>query len=278
MAEPFVVALIQFPGSNCETETARALRTVGCDVKVVRWNEPASMLDGCDAYVIGGGFSYEDRIRAGVIAAKEPLLDAVARKAEEGKPILGICNGAQVVMEAGLVPGLHPGQVEMALATNLMKREGRVVRCGHHCHWINLRYEADPGRTPFTRGIGKGQVLPMTISHGEGRFTCRDENVWRELEANNQIIWRYCDDDGTLQDDFPVNPNGSWTGVAGICNPQGNVLAMMPHPERAFFMRQIPAAWGTEWGEKRRAAFGDRALMEEGGPGRILFESLAAAR
>jgi len=276
MADSALVCLVQFPGSNCESETARALRIVGCDVKIVRWNEPSSSLDGCDAYVVGGGFSYEDRVRAGVIAAKEPLMDAVAQKAAEGKPILGICNGAQVLIEAGLVPGLHPGEVEMALATNLMRRDGRVVRRGHHCHWVNVRYEADDARTPFTYGIAKGQVLPITISHGEGRFACRDESVWRELEKNNQIIWRYCDDRGVVHDDFPINPNGSWGSVAGICNPEGNVMAMMPHPERAFFIRQIPSAWGTQWGEKRRSAYGDRTAMEAAGPGRMLFESLAA--
>ncbi|MFH1742398.1 MAG: phosphoribosylformylglycinamidine synthase I [bacterium] len=276
MTHNLQVALIQFPGSNCESETARALRTVGCAVDVVRWNQPASSLTGYDAYVIGGGFSYEDRVRAGVIAAKEPMMEVVAEEAARGKPILGICNGAQILLETGLVPGLHPGKVEMALATNLMRRDGRVVRHGHHCHWINLRHESREGRTPFTQGIAAKQVLPMTISHGEGRFTCRDESVWRTLEENDQIVWRYSDDDGDLHDDFPINPNGSWGSVAGICNVEGNVLAMMPHPERAFFIRQIPSAWGTEWGNKRRTAVGDRQAMEAPGPGRILFESLAA--
>jgi len=277
MIDTIHVALIQFPGSNCESETARAFRQCGCAVTMIRWNQPASALAGYDAYVIGGGFSYEDRVRAGVIAAKEPLMETLAEEAAGGKPILGICNGAQVLIEAGLVPGLHPGQVEMALATNLMKREGRVVRRGHHCHWINLRHESRPGRTPFTRGIDRHRVLPMTISHGEGRFVCRDESVWRTLEQNDQIVWRYCDDDGHLHDDFPINPNGSWGSVAGICNVEGNVLAMMPHPERAFYLRQIPSAWGTAWGEQRRAAGGDRAALESPGPGRLLFRSLAGS-
>jgi phosphoribosylformylglycinamidine synthase len=229
---------------------------------------------GYDVYVIGGGFSYEDRVRAGVIAAKEPMMEMIAEAAARGKPILGICNGAQILLEAGLVPGLHPGEVEMALATNLMRCGNRVVRRGHHCHWVNLRHESRQGRTPFTRGLTTGQVLPMTISHSEGRFTCRDENVWRALEQNDQIVWRYCDDYGHLHDDFPVNPNGSWQSIAGICNVEGNVLAMMPHPERAFYIRQIPSTWGTEWGERRRAAAGDRQAMEGQGPGRALFESL----
>lgn len=275
MSNVLKVALIQFPGSNCEAETARALSKVGCEVTIVRWNRPASVLTGYDAYVIGGGFSYEDRVRAGVIAAKEPMMEMIAEAAAEGKPILGICNGAQILLEAGLVPGLHPGAVEMALATNLMRRGNRVVRRGHHCHWVNLRHESPPDRTPFTQGIETSRILPMTISHGEGRFTCRDENLWHELEKNDQIVWRYCDDHGNLADDFPINPNGSWRSVAGICNVEGNVLAMMPHPERAFYVRQVPSAWGTEWGERRRTATHDRQAMEAPGPGRAVFESLA---
>ncbi len=268
------VAVLQFPGSNCESETARALRIVGLQAEVFRWNRPAEQLHEYAAYVVPGGFSYEDRVRAGVIAAKEPLMDALALEAENGKPILGICNGAQVLLECGLLPGLHPGRVEMALAHNYMTRNGHVVRRGHQCGWVNLRCEVNPERTPFTRTMQKAMLIPITISHGEGRFISNDPEILNALEEKNLVLWRYCDENGATQTDFPVNPNGSYTGIAGICNPEGNVVALMPHPERAFFLRQVPSMWPGEWGEKRRHLADGQYAWEEPGPGYSFFQSL----
>ncbi len=238
-------------------------------------NRPAEELKPFAGYLLPGGFSYEDRVRAGVIAAKEPLLEELVIQAESGKPILGICNGAQILLETGLLPGIHPGRVEMALATNYMTHGGEVVRRGHHCGWINLRCESDPDRTPFTRCASKGDILPMTVSHGEGRFTSNDQDILKKLEDGGQILWRYCDDDGNCEEGLPVNPNGAYANLAGICNPQGNVAALMPHPERAFFVRQVPSSWYGPWGEKRRAAAGSIEEMNEPGPGCALFQSLA---
>jgi phosphoribosylformylglycinamidine synthase subunit PurQ / glutaminase len=269
------VAVLQFPGSNCETETARALRIVGLAPEVFRWNKPAEALHDFDAYIIPGGFSYQDRVRAGVIAAKEPLLDTLAQEAENGKPILGICNGAQILLETGLLPGFHPGKVEMALAHNYMTNHNKVVRRGHHCGWVNLKCNTKPDRTPFTRKSQLGEMVPITVSHGEGRFTSNDQTVLQSLEKENLIVWQYCDNDGNLEAGLPTNPNGSYANIAGICNPRGNVVALMPHPERAFFLRQVPSNWKGTWGQKRRQIQEHPTLWDAPGPGFAWFLSLA---
>lgn len=269
------IAILQFPGMNCETETKRAVESVDLDANVIRWNQPAEQLRFFDAFLLPGGFSYEDRVRAGVVASKEPLFDVLAEQAEQGKPILGICNGAQILLESGLLPGLHPGRIEMALAHNYITHEDKVVRRGHHCGWVNLRVEVEPDRTPFTRKLRSGQIFPITVSHGEGRFTSANTETIVALQERNQILWRYCNDEGQIEPGLPVNPNGSELNIAGICNPAGNVVALMPHPERSFFLRQVPSAWFGEWGERRRLACGEPLAWNSPGPGRAIFESLA---
>ncbi|MEM3400298.1 MAG: phosphoribosylformylglycinamidine synthase I [Candidatus Micrarchaeia archaeon] len=251
-------AVIQYPGSNCEYETARALREVGIYAEIFRWNRSVDELDEFDAYVIGGGFSYQDRVRAGVIAAKEPIMGKVMEEAEKGKPVLGICNGAQVLVESGMIPGNNFGEVEMALATNIMKRKGRIVRRGYYCDWVYLLSSSKKARCAFNLGIEKGEILPMPMAHAEGRFTTTKKGLLDELIANDQIVFRYSNEDGDVIDEFPVNPNGSLSNIAAVCNPKGNVMAIMPHPERAFHPWQTPY------------------FVEKKGMGRKLFESLAA--
>lgn len=270
------VALIQFPGSNCESETVRALEAAGLSVATVRWNESPDRLEAFEAYVIGGGFSYEDRIRAGVIAAKEPLLETMCRRASEGAPVLGICNGAQILLETGLIPGFHPGEVQMALAPNRMAVGDTIVRRGHNCVWVELRYEAKVGRTPFTAELQTGDHVPMTISHSEGRFVCKSEETLRRLEENDQVVYRYVGPTGEPSEFFPDNPNGSWSSVAGLCNPEGNVVALMPHPERASFLHQVPSHWPGPWGDRKRDASGAWEAFSGAGPGLTMFRSLAA--
>lgn len=270
------LAVIQFPGSNCENETLRALDEAGLEADVFRWNRPAQQLHEYDGYIVPGGFSYEDRIRAGVVAAKEPLMDQLGLEAEAGKPILGICNGAQVLLETGLVPGWNPGQVDMALAPNYITSNERVVRRGHHCGWVNMKCEVNPERTPFTNTLTRGEILPITVSHGEGRFTSNHPDLLQKLEAGNQIVWRYCDEAGETPAGLPANPNGSLGNIAGLCNPKGNVLALMPHPERAFYLRQVPTMWPGPWG-KRRCELGQSESLSEYGPGFALFQSIYKA-
>ncbi|MCE5218429.1 phosphoribosylformylglycinamidine synthase subunit PurQ, partial [bacterium] len=152
------VALIQFPGSNCEWESKRAAEVAGMACDVFRWNRDPDILADYDGYIIGGGFSYQDRVRSGAIAAKEPIVKRVFSEVmDKGKPCLGICNGAQVLVEAGLIPGIQPGKVEMALAPNFHDPEGRIA--GFCCRWLYLRHSSS--RCKLTSAMEPGLVWPV---------------------------------------------------------------------------------------------------------------------
>lgn len=270
------VALIQFPGSNCEWESKLAAETAGIACDVFRWNRPPAELTDYDGYIIGGGFSYQDRVRSGAIAAKEPIVKTVFDQVtDHGKPIIGICNGAQVLVESGLVPGLTPGKVEMALAPNMPDPSGRIAQfC---CRWVYLKLACAPERCAFTGKYQPGEVIPIPIAHGEGRFTTRDEDVIAAIKANDQIAFQYCDAEGNVDASREVCPNGALANIAALCNPEGNVMAIMPHPERASFLRQIPGDVAGEWGEKKLAAHGDLGALNGAGPGRAVFVAMLEA-
>lgn len=251
------VAVILFPGTNCEEETARSCISVGMEADILRWNTKED-LESYDGFILPGGWSYEDRVRAGVVASKDRIMEKIREEAEGGKPVLGICNGAQVLIETGIIPGLNPGEVQMALAPNI-----NPLVSGYYCTWIFIKNSVESSRCVFTKSLNRDEFMPIPIAHAEGRFTTKDKGVLGKLIENNQVVFRYCDKNGEIADEFPINPNGSVYNIAGICNPKGNVLAIMPHPERCSWNRQLPGFEGKTFQE-----------MSAAGPGRRLFQSM----
>ncbi|MBT5781739.1 MAG: phosphoribosylformylglycinamidine synthase I [Candidatus Marinimicrobia bacterium] len=225
------IAIIQFPGSNTERETIMACERVGLEPTEFLWNEDAEGLKPYQGYIIVGGFSYEDRSRSGVIASLEPIITQIKVEAENGKPVLGICNGAQILVESGLVPGFEKQELGVALTDNKRIKNDQVIGVGYYNAWVNLKMNIEPNRSAFTRHLSLGEHIHIPIAHGEGRFIMSDE-LLKELIDNEQAVYQYCDKNGTIVNEFPTNPNGSIYNIAALCNKEGNIMAMMPHPER----------------------------------------------
>jgi phosphoribosylformylglycinamidine synthase I len=260
------VAVIQFPGVNCEAETVRALERVALEAVTFRWTRPASDLEDFQAYVLPGGFSWQDRVRAGALSAKDGLMQTLLEQVEgRGKPVLGICNGAQVLVEAGLVPGGRG--VELALARNRMPS-----RTGYLARWVCVRVEPSP--CVFTRTLAPGTVLPLPIGHAEGRFTSGTPGRVSALLERGQVPLRYATPDGALATAYPDDPNGSEEAAAAVCNAAGTVLALMPHPERALDLGQLGREVAGEWAERRQRACEAGTTAGAAGPGMALFEGL----
>ncbi len=204
-------AIIVFPGSNCDHDAHYAVTEVlGQEAELV-WHKDTD-LRGADVVVLPGGFSYGDYLRSGAIARFSPVMRRVAEFANSGGPVLGICNGFQVLLEAGLLPGG-------------MRRNQRLEFI---CEHVNLRVEQTD--TPFTQTASAGQVLRIPIAHGEGNYYAPPETI-AELEAHRRVIFRYTSPDGVVDEAW--NVNGSTSAIAGICNEARNVVGLMPHPERA---------------------------------------------
>lgn len=204
--------VIVFPGSNCDRDAYYALRDVLGYAVDFLWHDAACDLSDYGLVVVPGGFSYGDYLRPGAIARFARVMDSLRAYAERGGRVLGICNGFQILCEAGLLPG--------ALTRNI----GLKFRC------MPVHIRVENAATPFTRRYRQGEVLRLPIAHGDGRYVC-DEATLQQLRANGQIIFRYCSPTGAL--DAAYNPNGSVDHIAGVANAQFNVLGMMPHPERA---------------------------------------------
>jgi len=203
--------IVTFPGSNCDYDAFHAIVDGFDEDAVYLWHKSHD-LEGSDVVILPGGFSYGDYLRAGAIARFSPIMTEVIAHAKRGAPVLAVCNGFQIACEAGLLPG--------ALLRNASLR--------FECDWIRLRVEN--AETMFTEQIEPGIALRIPIAHGEGRYTAGDEELDR-LEGEGQVVFRYVDAAGEVN--LRANPNGSMRSIAGIVNGGGNVLGMMPHPERA---------------------------------------------
>lgn len=204
-------AVIVFPGSNCDTDCFHALRDVMKTPVEFVWHKERT-LPKADLVVLPGGFSYGDYLRTGAVARFSPAMEAVQKHAAEGRYVIGICNGFQILLEAGLLPGA------------MLRNKTLSFICKH----IWLRTENN--KTSFTNQLKPGQALQIPIAHGEGNYYC-DGDTLKKLQDRSQIVFRYSSEKGDVRDEF--NPNGSLDNIAGIINEKGNVLGMMPHPERA---------------------------------------------
>ena len=225
------IAVVQFPGSNCERESILAIQRAGMEPVEFLWNEPHAKLAECAGYIIVGGFSYEDRSRAGAIAALDPIMQVLKEQSKLGKPVLGICNGAQILVETGLVPGVENDKLSMALTDNKRIQAGKVLGTGFYNAWVNMRLSDEYQLNAFTRKLSARDILHIPVAHGEGRFVI-GPGLLHEMRTQGLHVFQYCDAQGNITDEFPINPNGSIDNIAAVSNKAGNVMAMMPHPER----------------------------------------------
>jgi len=255
------VGIIVFPGTNSEEETLRACQAVDVRAQLVPWNADLDEVRSFDAYVLPGGFAYEDRVRAGAIAAHDRVMSAVREGAAVGKPVLGICNGAQVLVESGLVPGIGGRtQPQAAFAKNAPLGKFRSTH-------VHVKLVVPPARCALTASLSPGAVFPAWASHGEGRLAAESATL-AQLEREGYVAFVYCNAKGETGD--RAVPNGSALGAAGLVNARGNVLAIMPHPERD--------AWTyNHLDESRERARGDAGAMLAASGGIALFEGLARA-
>ena len=223
------IAVIQFPGSNTELETVAAIKRGGMVPVPHLWNEPESNLRAYNGYIIVGGFSYEDRSRSGIIASLDPIMDTLKKEAVRGKPVLGICNGAQILVESGMVPGNNNFDTIVSLSENKRVKGGQVVGAGYYNAWCYMKSNKQ-SKSAFV-GQKNGGLLNVPLAHAEGRFVV-SERLKKAIEKENLAVYRYCNESGEVVNDFPTNPNGSIGNIAALGNVAGNVLAIMPHPER----------------------------------------------
>ena len=257
------VCVMRVGGTNCDAETQRAFQELGVKAETLHLNELAKRKNLMDysVLVIPGGFSYGDYVRSGVILAKTlsaKLGSELKAFVDENRPILGICNGFQVLVEEGLLPGFEGWSAypEASLASNIPQ--------GYNCRWVYLKQE-NKGNCIFTSKIPEGKILHIPVAHAEGRFLLPKEKEQRLLEKlyeNDMLVLRYCNKNGGYANgQYPTNPNGAFHDIAGICNKEGTVFGLMPHPERGLYWWQQP-----DWTKNKQ--------MPQYGDGKLIFDSL----
>lgn len=247
----YSICVLRAPGTNCDAETAMCIESLGVKAEVVhlkKFINGLKRLTEFDGLIIPGGFSFGDHVRAGALLGKilkERFGNDMKRFSDQGNPILGICNGFQALVECGLLPG---DDMDVALTRNLSSR--------FECRWVHLKTEKTG--CIYTKDLNKAVHMP--VAHGEGRFLANPDDLSR-LRRNRQIVFRYAFDKGKpASGSYPANPNGSADDIAGICNPSGTVMGLMPHPERAFYSFTSPC-WTRENGSSH-------------GSGNMIFKNL----
>lgn len=261
--EDIKVCVLRVGGTNCDGETQRAFAELGAQVEVIQVSDMIkrrNLLD-YDILVFPGGFSYGDYVRSGVIFARHlsaHLGKEITKFVDEGRPVLGICNGFQILVEYGLLPGFNgiSEYPEATLTTN--------EPAGFKCKWVYLKQE-NRGNCAFTTAIPQGKVIRLPIANGEGRLLFpkeKEDTLLKKLIEEDMLVFRYCTRDGENANcKYPANPNGSVYDIAGICNPEGNIFGLMPHPERAFYWWQQP-----DWTRQTQ--------MLRYGDGKLIFQSI----
>jgi phosphoribosylformylglycinamidine synthase subunit PurQ / glutaminase len=257
------VCVLRVGGTNCDAETQRAFQELGVKAETLQVSElikRRNLLD-YNILVLPGGFSFGDYVRSGVIFARH-LSAQLGREIEsfvdEGRPILGICNGFQILVEYGLLPGFDgiSAYPEATLSTN--------EPAGFKCKWGYLKQE-NRGKCAFTQAIPEGRTIRLPIAHGEGRLLFpkeKEKALLKKLIDEDMLVFRYCTKDGqTANGKYPANPNGSFYDIAGICNKEGNIFGLMPHPERAMYWWQEP-----DWTSQTK--------MRQFGDGKLIFQSI----
>jgi phosphoribosylformylglycinamidine synthase len=261
--EDIKVCVIRVGGTNCDEETKRAFQETGVHAETLHLSEILKRKNLLDYQVLvfPGGFSYGDYVRAGVILARRlsAKLDKELKAfVEENRPILGICNGFQILVEYGLLPGFKgvSAYPEATLATNIPQ--------GYNCRWVHLKHE-NKGKCAFTSNIRKGKVLKIPVAHSEGRFLFpreKEQQLLEKLYDEDLLVLRYCNQNGEYAEGhYPTNPNGSFHDIAGICNKEGTIFGLMPHPERALYWWQQP-----DWTRQQN--------MPQYGDGILIFENV----
>ena len=254
------IANIFFPSTNRFRDVQRALEVVGIEGILVPWNtKDYQILKECDGYIIAGGFAYQDINRAGSIAAGSPIVQILKDETERTrKPWIGICNGFQIQVESGALPGINGYKLDLGLAPNAGRHNGEIVLTSFDSEWYFLKVSAPISRNCMTYLFEEGDVIGCPIAHGEGRVAMHTDVLDRMIK-NKQIAFRFCTREGEISDDVSVNPNG-------------NVVGMMPHSESVSFVMQLPESMFPE----KLAAWGNPEKMQGPGPGRKVFESLYA--
>ena len=256
--------VLRVGGTNCDAETQRAFTELGAKAEVVQVSDmikKRNLLD-YNVLVFPGGFSYGDYVRSGVIFARHlsaNLGKEIQLFVDEGRPVLGICNGFQIMVEYGLLPGFK-GISEIPEATLTTNEPA-----GFKCKWVYLKQE-NKGVCAFTSAIPAGKTIQLPIAHGEGRLLFpkeKEQSLLKKLVDEDMLVFRYCSKDGTVAEGkYPDNTNGSFHDIAGICNPEGNIFGLMPHPERAMYWWQQPT-----WTQKE-------AQTLKYGDGKLIFQSI----